>query len=307
MMDMNGKVDHPTIRDILGFRGGGAGTVSLPDVGEHIATCDRCHSRYREVMRFEKEVAEALPEGVTTPSCPEDWEIAALVAKEAGGDAAARLSAHLQGCPSCIDRAAWYHKAFTTVPVDLKTPLAWKQEAIRVLEEGSRKAAEPEIGLFARLREFLQRMAAPLPPLPGYATAFVAIALLVWVSTAEREKILVIPSTEKIASREAEPSGAMGFMGEGEDQAVSRMKISVKRDSVHFRWGPIENLSAASFNLIEKSTRETVFRLKDITGTEVSVSKRLIETGKVYVWSIEGRTADGRILEYSGEVFSEKR
>lgn len=306
MMDMNGKMDHPTIRDILGFRGGGAGSDSTPNVGEHIATCDQCHSIYRGIMTIESGVAEAFHEGTQTASCPEDWEIAALVAKEAGGDAVVRLSAHLQGCSSCIDRAARYHKVITAVPVDLKTPLTWKQEAIRVLEEGSRKTAEPEIDLIARLREFLQRVAAPLPPLPGYAAAFIAIALLVWVSTAEREKILVIPSTEKIASREAEPSGAMGFMGEGEELAVSRMEISVKRDSVHFQWEPIENLTTASFDLIEKSTRTTIYTRKDFTGTEVSIPKRLLETGKVYVWSIEGRTIDGRILEYSGEFFSEK-
>jgi len=303
---MNGNKDHPTIRDILGFRGGGAGTVATPDVGEHIATCDRCHGIYRGVMTLEKGIAEAFPEGVPTASCPEDWEIAAFVAKEAGGDAAARLSAHFQECSWCLDRASRYHKAFTAVPVDLKTPASWKQKAIRVLEDGSLKSAEPEIGLFAHLREFLQRLAAPLPPLPGYAVAFVAIAVLVWVSTAEREMILVIPSTEKIASREVESSGAMGFMGEGEERLVHRMRISVKADSIHFRWGPIENLSTASFDLIEKSTRTVVFKLKDITGTEVSVPKRVIEAGKVYTWSIEGRTADGQILEYSGEVFSKK-
>jgi hypothetical protein len=98
----------------------------------------------------------------------------------------------------------------------------------------------------------------------------------------------------------------MGFMGPGEEQAISRMKISVKGGSVHFRWGQIENLSAASFDLIDKSTRSTVFTRKDLTGTEVSVPKRLIETGKLYTWSIEGRTVDRRILEYTGEVFPEK-
>jgi hypothetical protein len=190
--------------------------------------------------------------------------------------------------------------------VDLKTPLAWKNVAVRVLEEGFHKTAQPKIGFVARLRESLQRVAAPLPPLPGYAVAFVAIVILVWVSTAEREKILVIPSTEKITSREVELSGAMGFMGPGEEQAISRMKISVKGGSVHFRWGQIENLSAASFDLIDKSTRSTVFTRKDLTGTEVSVPKRLIETGKLYTWSIEGRTVDRRILEYTGEVFPEK-
>ncbi len=306
-MDMSGKKDHPTIRDILGFRGGGAGTVSFLDVGEHIATCDRCHSIYRGVMTLEKGITEAFPEGVTTASCPEDWEIAAHVANESGGDAASRLSSHIQGCPCCIDRAARYHKAFTSLPVGLETPAAWKKEAIRVLEEGSRKDAEPEKDFFARLREFLQRVVAPLPPLPGYAAAFVAIALLVWVSTAEKEKVLVIPFTEKIASREAEPSGSIGFMGEGEERAIHRMKISVKAESFQFQWEPIENLTVASFDLIDKSTRTSVFTRKDFTGTKVSVPKRLIEAGKVYAWSIEGRTIDGRILEYSGEVFSEKR
>jgi hypothetical protein len=305
-MDMSGKIEHPKIRDILDFQGCGADSVSVPEVGEHIATCERCYAIFRGVVSLERRIAEAFPEDEPTASCPEDWEIAALVAKETGSDAALRVSAHLEGCSHCVDRAAQYHKALTATPSVLKAPDLWKKAAIRVMKADPEKAVEPETTLLSRIRYFLREIVAPLPPLPGYVTATVAIALLVWFSMAEREKMLIIPSTEKIAIREAEPTGTMGFMGQWEDRTVSRMKLRIIRDTVLFRWDPGENESESTFSLVLKASRAVVFTRKDVKEAAVSVPKRLIEAGKVYTWFIVGQTKDGRVYEYTGEILPTK-
>lgn len=301
---MSDHADHPTIQEIVAIRGGLSVEKPAEDVMGHVATCERCHGIYSALMSLEKWMGDSFPEGESTPFCPEDWEVAAFIAGESPRKSAS-ISAHLNSCRYCLDRAASYQKALAAVPGALQAPESWKREAIRILEKRHAPPEKSEVRspIIQRVRRFFKELVPPLPPLPGYIAAAVAVALLIWVSTGERGKILIIPSTERIAYRDTEPSGTMGFMEQGEERSESRMKINVGSGSVYFRWGPIDNLPSASFVLIEKSSRVTVFKKEELEGSEVRVPERVIRKGNVYTWSIEGRTLDGRPLEYSGEFF----
>lgn len=300
-------VKHPTAREILDFRVGGAGSVSAPETGGHIASCDRCHAIYRGVLSLEGRLPEAFTEGIPGASCPEDWEIAAVIASEIGGDAAIRISSHLQGCLHCIDRAARYHKAYVVAPPGQKAPAIWRNAAVRALAAGPGEAGEIGSGFLERVREFIRGLTAALPPLPGYAAAAVAIMLIAWLYTGDRKKAIIIPSTEKIVIRETEPTGSLGFMEQEVPQLPAKgMNLRGSGNTVFFRWEPPGGYSGYSFSLVEKHSGNILWSRTDVRGTEVAVPGDLFANDKVYAWSIELALADGRKIEYTGDFLYRK-
>lgn len=307
IMDMGGMVKHPTAREILDFRVGGAGSVSAPEPGGHIASCDRCHAIYRGALYIEGRIPDAFTEGTPGVSCPEDWEIAAVIASEIGGHAAIRISSHVQGCLHCVDRAARYHKVYGDAPPGLKVPESWRNAAVRAIENDPGEAREIGSGLLDRLRGFIEGLTAELPPLPGYAAAVVAIVLIAWLYTGDRKKAIIIPSTEKIAFRETGPTGSLGFM----EQKVPRlpakgMDLRGSGNTVFFRWEPPEGYSGYSFSLVEKHSGNIMWSRPDVRGAEVVVPGDLFADDKVYAWLIEVALADGRKIEYTGDFLYRK-
>lgn len=306
-MGMGGVVQHPTVREILDFRVGGAGSVSAPGTGGHIAGCDRCHAIYRGVLSLEGRIPEVFTEGSPGASCPEDWEIAAVIAGETGGDAAVRISSHLQGCLHCFDRAARYHKAYVVAPPGQQAPVIWRNAAVRALEDGPGEVGEIGPGFLERLREYLWRLTAALPPLPGYAAAAVAILLIAWLYTGDRKRAIIIPSTEKIVIRETESTGSLGFMGQGAQRPPAKgMDLHDSGNTVLFRWEPPDGYSGYSFSLAEKVSGNILWSRPEVGGTEVAVPGTLFADDKVYVWLIEVALADGRKIEYTGDFLYRK-
>jgi hypothetical protein len=301
---MSVKIKHPAFHEILEFRCGGPGSVSATEVGEHIATCERCHVIYRGVLFLEDRIVEEFRRGNLSPkpSCPEDWEIAALMAKETSGDAAVRVSSHIQSCSFCIDQAAQYHKAFATTPLGVKTPEVWKKAAVSVLREDTKRALELRSTLLAGIQDMLKRVVAQIPPLPRYVAAVLVIIMIAWLYTGDRTKMVIIPSTEKVAIRETDPTGTMGFMGQEETrQLVKGMTLRVSGNGVVFRWTHFHGASGFSFSLIEKSGGTVLWSRTDAKGNEVTVPKHLFAGDKVYTWKIEAMSPEGRNIVYTGE------
>jgi hypothetical protein len=258
------------------------------------------------LLSVEERMAEAFSECIAGASCPEDWEIAALVASETSGDAAIRISSHLQRCRHCIDRAARYHKALLSDPPGRMVPETWRNAAIAALEGGAGKAEEDRPGFLVRLRDSL-RWLAVLPPLPGYAAAGVAIVFIALLYAGDRKRAIVIPSTEKFVFRETEPTGALGFMGgELPPPPEKRMALSSSGNTIVFRWEPPGGCSGYSFSLSEKNSGNVLWSRPDVGGAEVAVPGNLFSGDKVYSWSIEATLADGRKIGYTGEFLYQK-
>lgn len=295
-------VEHPTASEILVFRGGGADAETARATGGHIAGCDRCQAIYRGAIVLERRIAEAFQEGVPGTSCPEDWEIAAVIAGEAGRDEVNRISFHLQECHYCLDRSARYQKAFGTVPSELKAPEKWKQAAARVLQNAPR---EYRLAYPGRILEFLKGISAALPPIPGYAAAVILVIALLY--SGDRKTAFIVPSTEKITYREAEPNGSLGFMGqEGSRPPGKSMDLRSSGDMLVFRWEPPTDHSRYSFSVIEKQDGRILWSHPDMKGTKVVLPRNLFFEDKLYAWLIEVSMPDGRKIEYTGDFLYRK-
>lgn len=82
------------------------------EIEAHLATCERCRGIYMGLKSVGEYLQSSFNEEKATASCPEDWEIGALVMEELPSEVSKKISDHMKECGFCIDRAAVYYKAF---------------------------------------------------------------------------------------------------------------------------------------------------------------------------------------------------
>jgi len=236
-----------------------------------------------------------------TASCPEDWELGALVREELPPDVSKKVSDHMKECGFCIDRAAVYYKALEHKEKAIDTPELWKEKAFQSLT-GDSAVKEKEVSVFKQILAFIQKLTDPLPPLPGYAAAVLVILLvIIWNVMPRKEKIVTIASSERIITRDSEIPFMFGFMGAGEERAVNNMEIQMKGEGVVFKWKPVENALEYRFSLVEKTRGAVIFSQSALKKPQASIQGNIIEKRSLYAWIIEGKTPDGKYFEYRGE------
>ena len=83
------------------------------EIEGHLAVCNKCNEIYLGLKLLEKPLCESFEEAAATPSCPEDWEMAALVRDELPIEFSNKITGHLTDCNFCIGRAANYYRALS--------------------------------------------------------------------------------------------------------------------------------------------------------------------------------------------------
>lgn len=112
-------MDHLNIDKILSYVENQVKDIDKVEI--HIATCERCHGIYMGLKSVEETLSHSFKDGKATDSCPEDWEIGALVSEELPSDISDKISKHIKDCGFCIDRAVGYYKSLELMEKE-KTP-----------------------------------------------------------------------------------------------------------------------------------------------------------------------------------------
>jgi len=330
---------HINLEKIISCLGNQPPGQDRDEIEGHLAICPKCHAAYLGLRSITESLSQAFKEDDSsschlgrankedaTLSCPDDWEIAALIRKEAAPEVSEEISKHIGDCEFCLGRAARYYKCLEEpTGGELKTPELWKERAIQALRSETRKE-EKKISTPQRIVAFFQTLSALLPPLPGYALAALAIIILIWSHSpdnkAGRERIITIASSERIITRSLEIPPALGFMGAGEagkereKKTDHTMEIKLKDDEIIFTWQPIENASIYKFSLLEKKSEErpgerpeerpegeTIFSQADLEKPQASIKANMIDKDKhkLYSWVIEGELPEEKCFEYRGD------
>jgi hypothetical protein len=196
---MSEKRPHLAIEEILALRAAPDFKGQVTDAEVHAATCPKCKALYDSVVGIEQAITRANPEKERGPGCPEEWVVAAFMAGEREGKEGQGVREHLASCPSCMDIAAEYIKASRDAETRFRVPDAWKNIAVNALaatppiEKPARDVGEP--GGIRRLLTRLYDILAPLPALPGYAVAAIALVLLVWGHMGRDGKMIVMQNS----------------------------------------------------------------------------------------------------------------
>ncbi len=270
------------------------------EIEGHLAVCDRCNEIYMELQLLEKPLCESFEEAAATPSCPEDWAIAALVRDELSVESSAKCTDHLMDCSFCIDRAAHYYRALSYDRTPVKTPEPWKQKAVQTIRT-EQSAPEPGVSLIQRILSFFPDLPSPLPAAAGFAAALLAIAAVTWIIIpGESTFTSTFASNEKIVIRSSEIPQSFGFTGTGETREVQNMDITLNSKAVVFKWVPIEGVSAYEFSLRDKTN--SIYQANAGKDAVISIDAAALEDDRPYNWLIRGSTEDGRYIEYTGDI-----
>jgi hypothetical protein len=269
------------------------------EIEAHLATCEKCHEIYMGLRSIEETLKCSFKGKTPSAFCPEDWESGALVKGESQSELANVFSNHMRTCNFCVDRAAIYYKNVHKEEKTIKTPELWKHKAIQALKTDN-AIKEAEASLFQQTYSILHRILTPLPPLPGYAAAALAILMLIiWNVVPQREKIVTVASSERIIKRDSEIPSAFGFMATGESKEVENMKIFHEGNVVVFRWGSIDDAVKYKFSL--RSRSETIYSGSVEKDVKVSLEKGVLKRNTIYTWLITGESKDGKYFEYTGD------
>lgn len=267
------------------------------EIETHLATCERCNKIYIGLRSFGENLKRSFKTEEATASCPEDWEVSALIRGEATSDLSERLTSHLKDCNFCIDRAAVYYKALEPEEMTIKTPELWKQKAVQTLKS---ERIETKVSVSQQISAFFKKITTS--PLPGYATAALAILIfIIWNVMPQKEKIITIASSEKIITRDSEIPSVYGFTGVGESKEVKNMEIQYKGKEIVFIWKPIDGAMEYEFSLRDKSADTRVYSSHIDKETMVSLKKDLFVRDRLYSWLITGKAKDGKYFEYIGD------
>ncbi len=264
----------------------------------HLAICERCHAIFMGLKSVEKPLRQSFVQEKATSSCPEDWEIGALIQKELPSEISERITTHLKDCGFCIDRAAVYHKSLKLGVAPFETPESWKLKAIHALK-AEKTVKEPKVSLIQRILDFLPDLTFPVPAAAGFAAALLAIAVLVWTFMPGKARFITIASSEKLIIRDSEIPLAFGFNGTDEIKEVEIMDISLKGKDIVFKWEPLEGAVEYEFSL--KEGNKIIHDIITINQPTASLSKDLIKKERLYSWLIAGKTREGRYFEHTGD------
>ena len=270
------------------------------EIEGHLAVCNKCNDIYMGLKLLEKPLCESFEEAAATSSCPEDWEIAALVRDELPVELSNKITGHLTDCNFCIGRAANYYRALSCEKIPVETPELWKQKAIQAIRT-EQTAQEPKESLIQRILSFFPDMISPLPAAAGFAAAVLAIAAVAWILIPGKSTFTAsLASNEKIVIRSSEIPQSFGFTGTGETRDVNNMDITLNGKEVIFKWIPIEGASAYEFSLRDKTN--SIFKVTAVKDTVISLNIAVLENEKPYNWLISGTTKEGRYFEYTGDI-----
>jgi len=299
-------MEHITLDKIHSYTEGGLSGNEAINTEGHIATCDRCYSVFSAFKKLEADFDVTFDGEVGHENdCPEDWKIASLVTGEAGAEDKEEMTSHIEGCEYCLGRAAVYYKATLRADPAMATQSEWVERAVGMLTEG-KVPLKTEAPLFKRLWQSIQRISKPLPPLPGYAIGALAIIImLVWVSLPGKgARVVVIPSSQRIAFRDTGPSGSFAFMA-GESKKIDAMKIRLKKGKLVFTWKPVEGARRYKLSIIQAESKAPVGTVVMLSVPEASLDANRLEDGELYLWLISGRTDDERTFKYVGKFLFE--
>lgn len=273
------------------------------EIEEHLVTCEKCYRIYLALLSFEQPLGRSFKEEKATTSCPEDWEIGALIQEELPSDISKKISIHLKDCGFCIDRAAHYYQSLKYEKAPVEVPQEWKLRALQALKV-EKTAEEPGISFIERIIDFFRNLTFPVPVAVSYATALLVVAALVWISVPAQPKFITIAASEKVVLRDSEIPSAFGFSGAGETKEVKMMEFSLKGNDIVFSWEPLEGVVEYTFSL--KEGDRIIQDKTAIRRPSFSIKKVNIEKERVYSWIITGRTKEMRYLEYTGDFILTK-
>lgn len=291
-------MEHLTLEQIHSYIEKQETGKNITEIEGHLASCEKCHRIYIELVAVEQPLSRSFREENATASCPEEWEIGALIQQELPPDVSEGISTHVKDCSFCIDRAAIYYKSLKPEKAPAETPELWKHKAVQALSAG-KAVKEQKVPLIQRILDFFQDLTIPVPMAAGYAAALLAVAVLVWIFVPAKARFITIASSEKLVIRDSEIPSAFGFSGTGETKELNVMDISLKGNDIIFKWNPLEGAVEYTFSLKEGDTL-----IKDkstVKQPSISLSKDFMEKERLYRWLITGKTGDGRFLEYTGD------
>lgn len=293
-------MEHMSLEKILSYTEDRLDARETREVEGHLATCERCHEVFMGLNSAGIAMGRVFDPEPATSSCPEDWEMAALVRKELPSQTAEKIKTHLKDCGFCVDRAAGYYKALRFERPPFVTPEQWKHKAVQGM--GNRQAVKEEtkMALIQRIFSFFPQMTSPLPAVAGLAAALLAIAVITWIIVPGKDTLQALASNETLLIRDSEIPYSLGFSGTDDIKEVSKMDITLNGKEIIFMWKPIEGALEYYFTL--KEGNNPVYNVKTGNGALVSLSNELIETHTTYNWLITGKTADDRYFEYKGNV-----
>lgn len=295
-------MEHINLEIIQSYLEGQIKGPGVAEIEAHLAVCERCHSIYMGLKAIEKPISQSFGIEKTSASCPEDWEIGALVREELPSEISEKISNHIRTCGFCMERAAGYYKVLEAGEKALEIPELWKHKTVQALKAERTVKEEAEAPFLQSILAFFQKLTAPLPVSPVYATAALAILILaIWSLTPKHEKIVTIASSEKIITRDSEIPSTFGFMGTGESREIENMAISHDGKNIVFKWKPIEREVEYDFSLRDKLEGKVVYADHIDKNARVSLKKNLMEKDRLYSWLITGKTKNGKYFEYSGD------
>lgn len=290
-------MEHISFEKIYSYMEGQLNNIDANDVSLHLNTCEKCRGLFAGLKAVENNLKGCF-KIEAREGCPEDWEIAAFIKKELEPADLHRITEHIDSCDYCLDRTAIYYKAAESKEAVLKTPEFWKQKAVQTLKSDR---IEPKTSISQRLSSLIKKIAL-LPPMPGYATAALAIIILIiWSAIPQKEKIITIASSEKIITRDSEIPSTYGFTGVGKSREVKNMEIRYKGKDIVFLWKPINRAVDYEFTLRDKSADTKVYSSHVEKNTMISLKKELFEKDRLYGWLITGKTKEGEYFEYMGD------
>jgi len=291
-------MDHISLEKILSYADNRSDDRETQEIEGHLATCGRCHEIFMGLKSVGSAMGRSFNEETASGSCPEDWEMAALVKKELSSEVSDRIKTHLKDCGFCVDRAAVYYKASQMEIPPFETPEPWKQKAVQSMKNRA-AVQEAEMSLMQRILSFFPQMTSPFPAAAGLVAAILAIAVVTWIIIPGKNTLQAVASNETLLIRDSEIPSAMGFSGTDDIREVSKMDIALNGKEIIFAWKPIEGAVEYKFTL--KDGKTPVYDVTTGNNALVALSNDVIETHTTYNWLITGRTADDRYFEYRGD------
>ncbi|MEW6601354.1 MAG: zf-HC2 domain-containing protein [Nitrospirota bacterium] len=290
-------MEHISLEKILSYADNRLGEREAREVEGHIATCERCHELFMGLKSVGSAVSGSFKAGTASASCPEEWEMAALVRKELPSESSEKIKTHLKDCSFCVDRAAGYYKALQMEASPCETPASWKRKAVESIEE-RQAVKEPKVSLMQRILTFVHEMTSPFPA-AGFAAALLAIAVIAWIIIPGKAVYKAVASNETLLMRDSEVPSSLSFSGTDDIREVSKMDIDLNDKEIIFAWKPVEGAVEYEFTLNDGSS--AVYNTRAGNDAVVVFNKDLVETHTTYRWLITGKTADNRYFEYRGD------
>ncbi|MBI5665970.1 MAG: zf-HC2 domain-containing protein [Nitrospirae bacterium] len=290
-------MEHISFEKILSYADDRLEDGESREIEGHIATCERCHEIFLGLKSVGSAMGRSFNSETASGSCPEDWEMAALIRKELPSGESEKIKAHLKDCSFCVDRAAGYYKALHIESPAFKTPEPWRRKAVQRMQD-RQAVKETKISLIQRILSFVPNLTSPLPVAAGFA-ALLAIAVVTWFIMPGKNTLRAVASNESLLIRDSEVPSSLGFSGTGERKAAGKMDIDLNGKEIIFMWKPIEG--AVEYNFTLKDGSNAVYDMKTGNDALVALNKDMIETHITYKWLITGKTADDRYFEYKGD------